>query len=152
MEPLYYEETLESPGIILDPDKNTFRFWGKSFPEEAKKFYEPILNWFDEYLQKPNDESVFEFRLDYYNSASATQILEILYLIEKLYNNNNQAKIIWKHLDIDDDMREAGIEYKEMVDVPIDIVSYVEEDWTFSAKRSIMYIIIDFYLFCFNQQ
>jgi hypothetical protein len=126
MESLYYEESLETPGIILDPQKNTFKIWGKSFPEEAMKFYEPVLNWFSEYLQQPNEKSIFLFQLEYYNSASATQILEVLYLIEKLYKEGNDAKIVWKYLEEDDDMLEAGKEYEEMIEVPFDFETYFD--------------------------
>lgn len=118
MEPLYYEEKLETPGIIFDKERSLFKIWGKSFPEEAKKFYEPLLNWIKEYSQDPNDSTVVHFHFDYYNSATATQILELLYLLDDLYKNGSKVSITWEYQDDDDDMKESGLEYSEILSTP----------------------------------
>jgi hypothetical protein len=128
MESLYFEESLETPEINLDPDKNKFQIQGKSFPEEAKKFYEPILNWMEEYINQPNQNTTFEFRFDYYNSASATQLLEIIYMLDNLYKKGHNVTIQWNYFEEDDDMLEAGKEYSEMTEVPFEFIPYVDED------------------------
>ncbi|KPL21147.1 MAG: nuclear pore complex subunit, partial [Bacteroides sp. SM1_62] len=38
---------------------------GRSIPEVPDSFYEPILTWVDEYFKETNQETVFEFRLEY---------------------------------------------------------------------------------------
>ncbi len=128
MESLYFEETTETPEISLDPDNNLFRIRGKSFPEEAKKFYEPVLNWIEEYITQPNEKTKFEFRFDYYNSASATQILELIYLLDKLYKKGHEVTIQWNYFEEDDDMLEAGKEYAEMTELPFNFLPYKDDD------------------------
>lgn len=120
MEPLLIAATQESPGINFDKENNKFLIFGKSYPEEAKKFFDPALIWLDSYIKNPCSETIFEFRLDYYNSATSTMLLEILYTLEKLVKNGNKVKIVWNYLEVDDDMLDAGKEYEEMVKIPFE--------------------------------
>ena len=127
MEPLIYEESTETPGITLNKENGTFKMWGKSFPEEATKFYEPIINWLDEYIQNPNEKTTFVFKMDYFNSASSTRILEMLYTLDKLYNSGRKVIIQWHYLEIDDDMLESGKEFSEMISAPVEFYPYTDD-------------------------
>jgi hypothetical protein len=120
MEPLLYAAAEETPGINFDTQNNKFLMFGKSFPEESKKFFYPILLWLEEYVKNPNDTTIFEFRLDYYNSSTSTVILEMLYLLEKIQKKGKEIKIIWNYNEIDDDMLDSGKEYAKMVSIPFE--------------------------------
>ena len=43
------EGTEEQPTIILDKGNNQFMFTGKSLIEDPRTFYQPVLDWIDEY-------------------------------------------------------------------------------------------------------
>lgn len=121
MEPLAIAATDESPGVNLDKDLGKFLIFGKSFPEEVRRFFDPVLLWIEEYVEAPNDETVFEFRLEYYNSATSTMLLEIFYLLEKIIEDHGKkVKVIWNYLIEDDDMLETGKEYSEMIQIPFE--------------------------------
>jgi len=121
MEPLQIAATEESPGINFDIEHGKFLIFGKSFPEEVKKFYNPVIYWLEEYVKNPNEESIFEFRLEYFNSATSTIILEIFYILERIIaDENKKVKIIWNYLEVDDDMLETGQEYEEMIKIPFE--------------------------------
>ena len=40
-----------TPEILFDGEANIFEIKGMSRPENATKFYAPILEWMDEYLK-----------------------------------------------------------------------------------------------------
>ena len=121
MEPLIIGATDESPGINFDKEIGKFLIFGKSFPEEARRFFDPVFLWITEYVKTPNEETRFEFRLEYYNSATATMLLEVLYTLERIVNEEGKkATIVWYYLEIDDDMLEAGREYAEIVNIPFE--------------------------------
>ena len=121
MEPLIIKATDESPGVNFDKNVGKFMIFGKSFPEEVRRFFDPILLWLEEYAKEPNEETIFEFRLEYYNSATSTMLLEILYILEKIIEDQRKkVVIIWNYLEIDDDMLETGKEYSEMVKIPFE--------------------------------
>lgn len=119
MEPLIIGAKEESPGINFDPANGKFLIFGKSFPEEARKFFDPIFLWLEEYIQNPNEETLFEIRLEYFNSASSTMMLEIFYNLEKIITDAKKKIIIsWNYLEVDDDMLESGKEYEELIKIP----------------------------------
>ncbi|OFX85286.1 MAG: hypothetical protein A2W99_15045 [Bacteroidetes bacterium GWF2_33_16] len=126
MEPLIYGATEETPGINFDKQNNKFLMFGKSFPEESKKFFTPIILWLEEYVASPNDKTLFELRLDYYNSSTSTVILEIFYILERIQKKGKEIKVIWNYAEIDDDMLDSGKEYSKMVSIPFEFVPIAE--------------------------
>lgn len=126
MKPLIIKIEQSTPKIHLDKDAGKFEIAGKSFPEESRSFYEPLFTWLNEYAKNPNEETLFEFNLEYFNSSSSLIILEILNLLDEIFKNGNKVSVSWNHLNVDEDMLEAGEEYSELVKVPF-VYNSVEE-------------------------
>lgn len=125
MEIINTEPTDETPRVILDNVNNIFEFSGKSLPENAVKFYKPIMDWMESYRLQPNSDSVFVFKMDYFNTASSKIILDILVVLEEINDDNNgRASVEWCYREDDEDMEEAGEEYAEIVDIPFKYVAY----------------------------
>ncbi len=124
MDPLIIEPTDESPEVILDKDNGRFEFGGKSLPEDVKEFYGPIHIWLQNYVKDPNEETNAKFKFDYFNSASAKQIMDILGYFEDIKSNGKSVKIDWYYLEDDEDMEEAGESYGTLVDLPINLIAY----------------------------
>ena len=125
MEVIKIKGTDDTPSIILDKDNEILEISGRSLPEDVSTFYEPILNWLDEYAESPNSKTVFSFKLVYFNTASSKLLLDILMKLEDLYENGNDVLIKWYYPEDDEDMQEAGEEYADIVDIPFEQVSYV---------------------------
>lgn len=124
MNPIIVNATEDTPGIRLDAENEIFELSGRSLPEDVSKFYGPILDWLDEYVESPNKQTVFNFKLSYFNTASSKVILDILMKLETLYNNGNEIIIKWFYPTDDEDMMEAGEEYADIVEVPIELEEY----------------------------
>ena len=122
MDPIIINETEDTPGIKLDAGNEIFEISGRSLPEDVSKFYGPILSWLDEYAASPNDQTVFNFKLSYFNTASSKIILDILMKLEGIYNDGKDIAIKWYYPSDDEDMMEAGEEYADIVDIPIELV------------------------------
>jgi hypothetical protein len=121
MEPLIIAAAEETPGINFDKDLGKFLMFGKSFPEEVMHFFDPILLWLQEYEENPNEETNFEVRLEYFNSATSTMLLEVIYCLERIIKDKGmKVTVIWYYLEDDDDMLEVGKEYSEMVEIPFE--------------------------------
>lgn len=121
---LIIEETHDTPKIILDKSKGVFEISGRSLPENAVKLYSPVLKWMEEYIMAPNQTTHFEFKLDYFNSASTKKIFEIITILEKLSFNNQPVTVIWYHTKDDELIRNRGLEIKEMVELPFEVKVY----------------------------
>jgi hypothetical protein len=126
MELLRYKATSQYPEIILDKTKGVFEFSGNSLPEDAKTFYQPILQWWDAYTADPNHETIVKFKMVYYNTPSSKLIFQILKKIENLANLRHKVKIIWMYNDEDIDIREAGFDLAEHIKVPFEFQIYKE--------------------------
>lgn len=120
MEALYLEGTDETAGVILDGDKGIFEINGRSLPEDAADFFEPVFHWLRKYLQHPNPETNFIFRLDYYNTASSKFIQDILTLLE----TGKGVKVTWYYHEDDEDLEEAGKNFSEIIALPFEFKSY----------------------------
>lgn len=124
MEVIKIKGTDDTPNVILDKDSGIFEISGRSLPEDVSSFYEPILNWLDDYEEQANEETVFAFKLVYFNTASSKLILDILMKLEEMHENGKKILIKWYFPEDDEDMEEAGEEYADIVDVPFEQVSY----------------------------
>ena len=123
-EPLNRSSTADKPEINLDPKQNTFEISGKSLPEDAKSFYDPVIEWFEEYANDPNELTEFNIKLNYFNSSSARKLVELLSVLEKIKEDGKEARIIWFYKTYDDIMKERGEEVKLVLDVPFELKSY----------------------------
>ena len=115
-------QTPDSPGILFDKDKNVFEISGRSLPENTGKFYEPIIQWLEEYVKAPNSETVVTFKFDYFNSSTAKKIVEMISLLEKIRESSKAAKVIWCYGEGDELIKNRGEELKELSDVPFELV------------------------------
>ena len=124
MEALKVEGTGYTPKIILDPAANLFEMSGRSLPEDVSAFYGPVIDWINNYAQSPNEKTVFEFRLTYYNTASSKLLLNIMSKLEDIVADDHDVLIKWYYPDDDEDLEEAGEEYADIVDVPFESIPY----------------------------
>lgn len=134
MTPLIVEPTEITPGIKLNANANQFEMWGESRPENARKFFQPVIDWFDAYNKslyylknesgdnfKKDIEMVFSF--DYLNSTSIKFVYDILKKLEELKSNCTSLAITWYYESGDDDMKESGEEFSKMVNLNFNIKS-----------------------------
>jgi len=49
MDAIYIDATDETPYVALDAEKKVFEFSGKSLPEDVVTFYQPIIDWLEEF-------------------------------------------------------------------------------------------------------
>ena len=120
------EGTDDTPQVTLDanPENPFMEISGRSLPEDVVAFYDPILEWLDEYAQKPLKKTVFNFKLEYFNTASSKLLLDVLLKLEDMHDDGNEVLVRWHYPDDDEDMEEAGEEYADIVEVPFEQVSY----------------------------
>lgn len=117
-----YEPQGLKPGITLDTTMNSFELYGKSCPENVVEFYQPILDWLEEYKANALDKTVFEFRLQYYNTASSKVLFVIMQKLESIFESGKEVLIKWYYPEDDEALEEAGEEYDDLIDVPFELI------------------------------
>lgn len=124
MDALIIEATDETPRVVLDPANNLFEFAGKSLPEDVTTFYGPVLTWLDQYGESHNEHTVVDFKLVYFNTASSKLILDILFKLDELREKGAKISVRWHFQEDDEDMKEAGEEYGDLVEMPFELQNY----------------------------
>ena len=134
MDALILEATENTPKVALDHTKDLFEISGESRPEDVRKFFDPILDWlekFNAYLYWLGENSsekkkiVFTFRFEYFNSSSAKYIMDIMTQLAEIQENckNAQIEVFWTYDEPDEDMLDAGEEFKNITNLPFQFIA-----------------------------
>ena len=119
---MYIRDTEVTPKINFNIEQNIFEISGRSLPEDAVKFYEPILEWVDTYYNgEPLKHTKFDFKIEYFNTASSKMIFEILTKLGSYHSLGYETEVGWYVDDDDENMQEAGEEFSDLIEVPIKI-------------------------------
>ncbi len=124
MEPLDIKATNDTPRVLLDPDNNLFEISGRSLPEDVVSFYQPILDWLDDYILNPLPKTEFVFKYIYFNTATSKLVQDILIKLEQLQESGREVQVTWYYEQDDEDMLDLGMEFKENVNIPFEIIEY----------------------------
>lgn len=106
------QPTDTTPRVLLNRSEMSFVIAGVSMPNDPIKFYDPIMSWFKDYQNDPLIGARFEIQLEYFNTASSKIILNIMKIIKDTGNDN---KIIWIYDTTDEDIKEVGEDYRDMI-------------------------------------
>ena len=120
MKPYIKTATADTPSGILDADKGIFEISQMSLPEDAVDFYTPILAWLRDYAKDPNPETVFNMKLEYFNTASSKQLIQILLILQDM-KDKSSVLVKWYYKEIDEDMLSLGEEYKQIMKIPFEL-------------------------------
>jgi hypothetical protein len=127
MDAYYLESTPKTPKLDFNPDADTFLISGRSIPENSIEFYKPLLDWLDKYVQNPLNSTIFEIKLEYFNTSSSKCLVEIFRKLEKILDSGNKVAIEWYFDEEDEDMEESGEDFKEIIKIPF-IMKEIKED------------------------
>jgi hypothetical protein len=126
MEKISIESTTSKPEIILDPVSGVCHIAGISMPEDVKVIYKPVLEWLDNFGKSSFENMEFNFKLSYFNTASAKIILDILLKLDGLTKLGKKVTINWHYKEADTDMLEAVEDYEDMISLPINKIKFIQ--------------------------
>ncbi|MBT34027.1 MAG: nuclear pore complex subunit [Thalassobius sp.] len=123
MENLFLEKSNKTPFIEFDANRGYLLIEGRSIPEDALDFYQPLFSWLDSYSKTAQEVTVMEFKLEYFNTSSSKCLVEILRRLEDI-NCEKHVEVKWFYEQDDEDMQESGEDYMQLVNVPISFEPY----------------------------
>jgi hypothetical protein len=122
------ELTAKTPFINFDDNSGNFEMTGKSIPENSVIYYKPLFEWLDAYIQNPKSKTNLKIQLDYFNTSSSKCIVDLFKRLEQIVKNNKgEASIDWLYNEDDEDMMEAGEDYKSIIKIPFNLVSFKKD-------------------------
>lgn len=129
MDKLVVERTSSTPYINFDGSVNKLVIAGESFPENAAKFYVPVLDWLKEYLAMvDNQEVIVEFEIIYFNSSTSKILMMFFNLLDDAVAEGKNIVVNWWCDARNETAIECGEEFREdLENVPFNIVCKDEE-------------------------
>lgn len=108
----------DSPEIIFDPDTNLFRIKGICHPENVTKFFQPVMEWLDEYKQflkksKTTKDIKLVIFFRYFNSATYKYLITLLQKFHEFTDIGCTLFVDWHYETDDEEMKESGEELFE---------------------------------------
>jgi hypothetical protein len=123
MDTLLIEGSAKTPTIKFDSNSGLVEIKGRSIPENSIEFYKPLIDWLEKYAIKPQANTTVNIQLEYFNTSSSKCILDVFKKLENINKSGNSTVVInWHYEEDDEDMSEAGEDYKAIINVPFKMV------------------------------
>ena len=103
-----------TPYILLDPVAGVYKIEGKSFPEDSKEFYRPVIDWLDQMKRELPASFELHFNLFYLSSSSIISVKQILLKLAEYQAAGTQIRVVWSYDEDDDDIKKTGEDYMKI--------------------------------------
>ncbi|SFB72964.1 protein of unknown function [Flexibacter flexilis DSM 6793] len=123
MELLQIEPTYCTPHVNFGEEAGMLSISGCSYSEDAVAFYRPLFAWIDQYKANPQVQTEIKIYFKYFNTASAKCVYEIMAKLSAVCSETNKLKIIWCYAADDEDIKQAGIDFSEILQLPFEFIS-----------------------------
>lgn len=123
MQDLYIEATDKTPLVKCLYSSGTVAISGRSLPEDAARFWFPVIQWISDYYRNPQEDTFVILNLEYLNSASSSMLHKLFFALERLERFEKSDVHCQWCVDEDDDQYELAQDIGNFFTrVPIDIV------------------------------
>ena len=123
MNDLLVEGTPKTPHINFIVDQGKLEISGRSIPENSIDFYQSVYSWIDEYAKQPKAKTTIKIQLEYFNTSSSKCVLDVFRKLEAIQKSGkSEVSVIWMYEEEDEDMMEAGDDYRAIVSLPFQIM------------------------------
>jgi hypothetical protein len=95
---------------------------GRGMAEDPKKFYKPVVEWVDRYLENPSLVNEISISLEYIQTGDVRIIMDILRKFSLPSNKNLQLVIKWYYEKDDHDQKEMGESLSRLINMPIQLI------------------------------
>lgn len=114
--------TQKTPFTDFNAESGNFVIRGKSVPDNAAIFYEPLFEWLDKYSQTPAKKTIVTIQFEYFNTSSAKFLLDMFSKLELIHTSKKSEVVVnWQYNDEDEDIRETGEDYQSICNIPFNI-------------------------------
>ena len=117
----------DTPLVSFDHLSGVFKIEGKSFPESAWDFYNPLFQWIDQYTKVPLEKTELAFRMDYVDSSSLKCFVEIGSKLKEMVQENRTFTMIWLFAEEDVEMKEIGESLADVLGSWVEVKAIKEE-------------------------
>jgi hypothetical protein len=126
MEKIEIRETPKTPSVLFDPEQGIFEIRGKSIPENSNIFYTPLLLYIEKYGHSPARRTILSVKFEFFNTSSSHRIHALFKRFERISQADREVLIKWYCEKGDESMRDAGRDFRTILQVPFEIIEVDE--------------------------
>jgi len=121
MKELKISATKYSPEVVLNP-QGFIKIKGRSIHENINDFFIPVEEWLVNYIKTPADVTCIDITLEYFNSASAKILIQLLQKISHVRLKDRKFIINWYYEEGDEDVLERGEYISSVLNIPFNFI------------------------------
>jgi hypothetical protein len=126
MKELIISKSTNTPGITFNPESGLMKIEGRSIPENPGDFFDPLIEWLEEYFKNPVENTRFDMNLEYVNSGSSKYLLGIFRILKKKHDEGKICSINWFYEEDDEAIYSLGEHYKNTIKIPFNLIEYIQ--------------------------
>ncbi len=118
MERLAIEPTDATLLVDFDPETAILMLRGESYPENANKFFTPVLEWLDDYFSSldAGEKVTVDMDILYFNSSSSKALMNLFDAFDTAARQGLKLQILWRYHVENEIAQECGEEFGEDLD------------------------------------
>ena len=124
MEAISIQGTHKTPSVDFNSEHGKLEIRGRSNPENSKVFYNPLIEWIDDYVNHPPDKTTFIVQLEHFNTISSKSLLDLFKRLKTITNSEKELIINWYYEKDDEDLLDAGKNYEHITGIPFEMIPY----------------------------
>lgn len=110
------------PIITFRPSQNMLELSGNSIISHPDQLNVPVNDFLAQYISSGQKKLKVRFALNYFNTPTTRCLFEIIKKVQDLSKNDWEITIDWCYSEDDDDILDVGKIFKEIVEIPINII------------------------------
>jgi len=121
MNDLFIRATVKSPEVDFK-SSGILKIGGRSYLENTKEFFEPVVDWLLEYVKQPAEQTQINFHFEYFNTSSQLWVFRIAEILNDLVRLNKKIEFNWYYKE--EEIEELGIDLASLLGMTM---NYYEE-------------------------
>jgi hypothetical protein len=114
------------PTVDFNAESGICTLSGESFLEDTIEFYDPLVQWLEEYTTQVKNPVTFEIKLTYFNTSTSRSILDLLNVLKDYEETGGQVVVNWHYDEDDIDMEEDIEDYMLDTGLEINMIPFKE--------------------------
>lgn len=122
MENITIEPTKKSLEVECSP--GYFKLSGNSILSDPRKFFQPIVEWVEEYVQEPEDLTTIDLKLEYVDTASVQSVFDIMRMFKPLQDKDKEVVVNFYFEFDDPELLELGEIMEGRLGIKFNFIEY----------------------------
>jgi len=122
MENISIEPTKKSLEVECSP--GYFKLSGNSILSDPRKFFKPIVEWVESYIQDPQGLTTIELKLEYVDTASVKSVCDIMRMFKPLQEQEKEVAVNFYFEFDDPELLELGEIMEGRLGIKFNFIEY----------------------------